>query len=628
MGRKLSRREFLERSGAAAATLTLVALSPRQAWPSAHGNDSHRSQADSKPVPRTGIYGDWRDVYTEKWSWDRIAHCTHTRVNCLSACAWNVFVKDGIVWREEQAQVYDEGRAGAPDFFPRGCQKGACYSDLMHSPQRLRYPLERVGPRGSGKWKRISWDEAIDKVARAIADAHSTHGPESIVFNPGPNFEQGPNSAGEFRLSRVLGSTLIDSFAGIGDMAVGAVQTWGMFMSSGTSDDWFNSDYVILWSANPVYTRIPDMHFLTEVRYRGARIVHIGPDYNATAIHADLWLNPRVESDPALALAMAQVIASEDRIDHEYVREQTDLPFLVRTDTHRFLRESDVAKNGRDDVFYFWDERQDQAVRAPGSQGMRKPTLSLGKLRPALEGRYRVRLANGEEVEVEPVYAALRRTLDTRYTPEQVAEIAGVGTELIRRVAREMAAAGSAMIYASVGACKHYHSDLLHRATALLMALTGNQGRPGGGLRFGSWWTVTGFDKLGQLAKVAWWEKLYLKVAGRPAVRDIEKFMIKQSAATGASPALPWLYVTARSWGRPSTTIPTIPSASTKHSRPRSSGAGFPSTQVPGKTPRCSSLDRPIRSAAGPPHRSPSSICGPSSTWSSTSTRRCRQPGF
>ncbi|RMF21395.1 MAG: dimethylsulfide dehydrogenase, partial [Deltaproteobacteria bacterium] len=134
------------------------------------------------------MYGDWRDVYAEKWSWDRIAHCTHTRVNCLSACAWNVFVKDGIVWREEQAQAYDEGRAGAPDFFPRGCQKGACYSDLMHSPQRLRYPLERVGPRGSGKWKRISWDAALEKVARAIVDAHSTHGPESIIFNPGPNF--------------------------------------------------------------------------------------------------------------------------------------------------------------------------------------------------------------------------------------------------------------------------------------------------------------------------------------------------------------------------------------------------------------------------------------------------------
>ena len=64
-------------------------------------------------------------------------------------------------------------------------------------------------------------------------------------------------------------------------------------------------------------------------------------------------------------------------------------------------------------------------------------------------------------------------------------------------LAREMAAAKAAMIYASTGACKHYHSDLMHRSFALLMALTGNQGKPGGGLRVGAWWGVSGFDDLG-----------------------------------------------------------------------------------------------------------------------------------
>jgi DMSO reductase family type II enzyme molybdopterin subunit len=489
-------------------------------------------------------YGDWRDVYAERWTWDRVVRCSHTRANCLSACAWDVYVKDGIVWREEQAQVYDEGgRGGAPDFSPRGCQKGACYSGLMTSAQRLRYPLERVGERGGGRWRRISWEAAFDRIADAIIAAAMENGPETVVHIPGPNFDQGPSSAAEFRFSRAVGASVVDTFAGIGDMPLGCIQTWGMFLSGGTSDDWFNSDYIVIWSGNPAYTRIPDMHFITEARYHGTRVVVIGPDYNATAIHADLWLNPKVESDPALALAMAQVITSEDLIDDAYVREQTDLPFLLRTDNGRFLRESDVQPGGRDDAFYLWDENTGAPVLAPGTQGMKTPSLALDGIRPALKGRQPVQLANGARIDVEPVYEVLRRELNGSHTPELAERTTGVAAEVIRRVAREMATVGAAMIYASVGACKHYHSDLMHRSMALLMALTGNQGRPGGGLRVGSWWGLTGFDELSQMEEVPWWQRLLLRVKGRFPVRDLETYLTEHTLAATFTPALPWLYV-------------------------------------------------------------------------------------
>ncbi|MBW2402050.1 MAG: molybdopterin-dependent oxidoreductase, partial [Deltaproteobacteria bacterium] len=107
-------------------------------------------------------YDDWRDLYREKWTWDRVAKSSHNRANCFSACSWNLFVKDGIVWREEQNAVYDASRGGLPDFNPRGCQKGACHSDLEQSEARILHPLRRVGERGEGKWKRISWDEAYE----------------------------------------------------------------------------------------------------------------------------------------------------------------------------------------------------------------------------------------------------------------------------------------------------------------------------------------------------------------------------------------------------------------------------------------------------------------------------------
>ncbi|MFQ5352379.1 MAG: molybdopterin-dependent oxidoreductase, partial [Candidatus Binatia bacterium] len=152
-------------------------------------------------------------------------------------------------------------------------------------------------------------------------------------------------------------------------------------------------------------------------------------------------------------------------------------------------------------------------------------------------------LLDGTYVDVEPVYERLRRDLDARYTPEQASEISGVGADLIRRVAREIAEAGASMIFASVGTCKHYHADLMHRSMILLMALTGNQGRSGGGLRFGSWWGVTGFEELAQAFRPSWWQDLLLKFLGRPPVRDVEEYIGKFSRSRTFTPLLPWLYV-------------------------------------------------------------------------------------
>ncbi len=534
---QMTRRDFLRTVGAATVILSLnrLGLAPLARAEQAAGA--------SDALPPMPSYRSWEDVHRRQWTWDRVVRGTHNRSNCMSACAWDVYVKDNVVWREEQAQTYDEGgRGGAPDFFPRGCQKGGCYSKVMASPQRLRYPLERVGERGGGKWKRISWDEALDKVADGIIAAATAHGTETIIGMPGPNFDHGPDSAAEFRMLSKIGATILDTFSGIGDMPVGMTQTYGMFMNDGTIDDYFRSDFLVMWSSNPLYTRIPDAHFFTEARYRGATLVVISPDYNATSIHADLWLNPKTETDTALALAMAQVILAEKLHKPDYIREQTDLPFLVRTDNGKFLLERDVVRDGREDAFHFWDEASGAIVIAPGSQGMSKPTLVLGDVRPALEGRWKVGLADGSSVEVEPLFEQLRRQLDRSSTPELAEKDTGVGAATIRSVARRMASAKSALIYASTGACKHYHSDLMHRSFALLMALTGNQGRPGGGLRMGSWWGVSGFDELG-FGGPSKLQKALIQLTGRPAVRDIEAFLTKRSSEEGSSPELPWLNV-------------------------------------------------------------------------------------
>src|SRR5512139_3897634 len=146
-----TRRDFLRLTGSAA-TLALANLS-------VVGGTPERA-AGTNALPEVPAYRGWEDLYRTQWTWDSVARGTHTMTNCVSGCAWNLYVKDGMVWREEQQSPYTASSPGLPDFNPRGCQKGACGTTLMYSPSRVRYPMRRVGERGAGRWQRISWDEA------------------------------------------------------------------------------------------------------------------------------------------------------------------------------------------------------------------------------------------------------------------------------------------------------------------------------------------------------------------------------------------------------------------------------------------------------------------------------------
>ena len=540
---KITRRAFLRNVRTAAITLALSRLEL-----GCRREEGTPPARPSEPTPSPRVegasYRGWEDLYRERWQWDRVVKGTHTRVNCISACAWDLYVKDGIVWREEQAAVYRQTNSEVPDFNPRGCQKGGCYSALQYSPSRIKYPLKRVGDRGSGRWQRISWDQALDEIADATIETCLTDGSECIVYDGGStNVDFGPDTAAELRLISLLGGTVLDSNgAAVGDAALGAVQTWGMGMVDGTADDWMYSGCILVWCMNPSYTRIPDAHFLWEARYRGARVVVVTPDYNATAVHADLWLNPKVGTDTALALAMAETLVSEKLYREDYVKEQTDLPFLVRADNGRFLRGEDLPGAEAGDALYVWDKKSGRAVRVPGTQGHPDRTLELNGIEPALEGAYEIALRNGRTLRVRPVFELLKERL-AKHAPEHAQEITGIDASVIREVARSFAGAKAGLILASFGACKHHHSDLMQRALILLLALTGNQGRKGGGLRVAAWWSLSGFETLAS----AYEPPLYAKIATRfiqPSAETVEshltEFMRQRYLYT---PALLWLYV-------------------------------------------------------------------------------------
>ena len=413
------------------------------------------------------------DLYRDIWKWDKISWGSHTNACVPGGCSFHVYVKDGIVWREEQAMQNDASNAAYPDYNPMGCQKGCSFHFNIYGDDRVTHPLRRVGERGSGRWERISWEEALDEVAAAIVDGIEEFGPDSFILD-GCHFHAGSiGFSGVYRFNRILGGVSPNWSVLNGDSLMGFYQTMGKMQMGFTADNLFDAELIIMSCANWSYTAPPLYHFITEARYNGAEIVNVNPDYNPSTIHADYHAPVKPGGDAAFWLGMAQVIVTEGLFDKAFLCEQTDLGLLRRKDTRKFLRQSDLNSNGRANQFYFWNLIDNSLTEAP------RGTLAF-EGEQALEGVFEVTLADGSIVEVEPVFAALRRRLESEYDPQNAADKSGVDASLIRELARKMASRRT-LINIGWNSGKVYHGDLGERAMLLVSALTGNWGKPGTG---------------------------------------------------------------------------------------------------------------------------------------------------
>lgn len=411
------------------------------------------------------------ESYRRRFAWEKVTWGSHC-ANCIATCSYRVYSGNGTVRFEEQSGTFPPTEQGVPDRNPMGCQKGAAWSAQIRSGDRVTHPLRRSGPRGSGSWERTSWEEANRLVADAILDAIEESGPEAVVVDEGP--EGGMLTIGGYmRFANTLGCVSLDGNATVNDVPAGHVLTFGTMACGSAAEDTFRSDLVLIWHTNPAYTRIPVFHYLTEARYRGAEIVLIAPDYSPSAPHADYFVPVVPGGDAALGLAMCKVILDEDLVDEDFVATQTDLALLVRADSHKLLRESDMTAGGSESRFYVWDPV------AGAAQLVADDRLGFD-FAPALGGRHRVDLADGTDAEVTPAYALLAERLGD-YAPEIASSQCGVHPDTIRALARKVASRRS-KIWEGFDTAKHYHGDLMERAMDLLLALTGNWGRDGTGL--------------------------------------------------------------------------------------------------------------------------------------------------
>ncbi|MFB6491062.1 MAG: nitrate reductase subunit alpha [Thermoproteus sp. AZ2] len=312
---------------------------------------------------------EWERFYRLRWEYDRAVPSTHG-VNCTGSCRWMVYVKDGMVVWEHQAVDYPTNGPDFPDYEPRGCPRGASFSWYIYSPLRIKHPYirepllrlwrealkEKGDPvaawasivedaakaaqykkaRGMGGFVRAGWGEALQLIVAALIYTIEKYGPDRIAgFTPIPAMSTVSFSSGTRFLS-LIGGVALSFYDWYADLPPASPQVWGEQTDVPESGDWFNALYVIDWGTNIPMTRTPDAHFYSEVRYRGAKVVAISPDFAEYVKFADEWVAIRPGTDGALALAMGHVILKEFYVDRqtpyfaEYAKKYTDLPALVK----------------------------------------------------------------------------------------------------------------------------------------------------------------------------------------------------------------------------------------------------------------------------------------------------------
>jgi len=389
----------------------------------------------------------------------RTAHAN----NCDGSCGLTVTVIDGNMTKISNASFNN------PDFPPRICLRGLSNLQYVYHPDRLKYPMQNVGPRGSGQWKRITWDEATTIIANKFNEVAQKYGPTAVYIAPYTGSLTALNGVigAGYRFASVIGASAGD-FEGDneGDSAgpCGAVEALGNFDGHDLSD-LRNSRMIILWGNNLAETDVPDMRFVLDAKEAGGKIVYIDPRYTSTASLADEWISIRPGTDGALALSMINVIISENLYKADYVTNYTVGPFLVRQDTQMFLREKDVA--GGDSTKYMVYDSNSKTIVPSDKDG----------IAPSLTGSY-----SAASTSCKPAFQLLI-DLVSQYPTSEAEKITGVAAAEIESLAKEFATTSPAAIKAGFGGISHwFYGDLTYRAMITLSAICGNIGVHGGGV--------------------------------------------------------------------------------------------------------------------------------------------------
>ena len=247
----------------------------------------------------------------------RHSTCPH---DCPSACALDVEVIDNASIgriRGSKQQTYTAGVI---------CAKVARYAERIHHPDRLTHPMFRVGPKGSGKFARITWNDALDEIAGRFNAAEREFGAQSVwpyyyAGTMGLVMRDGLNRLAHVKKYSRFYSTICSTIARVG-FAAGTGKVAGV-----DPREMGVSDLIVIWGTNPVNTQINVMtHAMRARKERGAKIAAVDVYNNDTVKQADIKIVLRPGTDGAFACGVMHVLFREGYADREYLARYTDCP--------------------------------------------------------------------------------------------------------------------------------------------------------------------------------------------------------------------------------------------------------------------------------------------------------------
>ncbi|MCP9618879.1 molybdopterin-dependent oxidoreductase [Nocardia otitidiscaviarum] len=237
-------------------------------------------------------------------------------LDCPDACSWEVTVADGVA-------VGLRGNKAHPVTRGALCVKVNRYLEQVDSPDRLRHPLRRVGPKGAGRFERIGWDEALDEIAERVTRITAEFGGEAVWPFHGTGslgYIQGLEGFAGRRFFNVLGASLHDPT--ICSVAGGTGLKYTLGTSGGMDpEDFVHSRLILLWGTNPLTS---GHHLWKFIQDSGAYTIAIDPVRTRTAERCDEHLAPLPGTDAALALGLMHVIVSLGAQDDAYLAEHTE----------------------------------------------------------------------------------------------------------------------------------------------------------------------------------------------------------------------------------------------------------------------------------------------------------------
>ena len=387
---------------------------------------------------------------------------------CRSRCGCVAVVQGGRLTAIEPDPTHPTGA--------KLCPKGRAAPELVHHPDRLTMPLRRSAPKGAADplWEPISWDEAIAEIAARMVAIRRDHGPEQVAFSvttPSGSHLQ-DSIAWIERLVRVYGSPNTIYATEICNWHKDHATRFTFGHDIGTPD-FAHTDCILLWGNNPAVTWLARVAEIQGAVKRGARMVVVDPRPIALAKQSDCWLQVRPGTDQALALGLAHLMIEAGTYDAAFMREWTNAPLLVRTDTGRFLRQSDIEAGGSEQVLYgLGDGERLLAYDATGGVWLADPASV------ALTGAAHLRTLAGE-VACHTAFE-LYATVAAEWPPERVAEHTGVNEAALRQAAALIGGAKSVAYFAWNGIGQSVTATQTDRALTLLYALTGSVGAQGG----------------------------------------------------------------------------------------------------------------------------------------------------